>query len=171
MYADYWSLKEKPFENSLDIRFLYMADQHKEGLARLIYAAEQRKSGAILTGDYGTGKSLVRQMFLNKLGKVGSFAVASIDNPLIGIDSILADVRDQISEKVSSFSSLGSVMRELCDLFKARKKQGFHNLILVENSQLLQDRDAFDQLCLLMDLCDDAGQSLVSLIFFVTVHG
>jgi len=166
MYADYWRLKEKPFENSLDMRFVYMADQHKEGLARMIYAAEQHKSGAILTGDYGTGKSLVRQMFINKLGKVGSFAVASIDNPLIGFDAVLADIRDQISEKSCSFSSVGAVMRELREVFKERKLQGFHNLILVENSQLLQERHTFNQLRLLMDLCDDHGQPLVSLIFF-----
>lgn len=166
MYTEYWRLKERPFENTLDMRFIYMANQHKEGLARLLYTAEQCKDGAILTGDYGTGKSLVKEMFINKLGKVGNYAIASIDNPLIGIDSMFIDIRNQISDKPSAFSSIGAVMRELREVFQERKRRGFHNLILIEDSQLLEDKNTLEQLRLLMNLYDNYGQSLVSVLFF-----
>ncbi len=36
MYEEYWGLKEKPFENTPDPRFLYRSPQHEEGLMRLV---------------------------------------------------------------------------------------------------------------------------------------
>ncbi len=166
MYTEYWRLKEKPFENTPDMRFAYMAPQHKEGLARLLYTAEERKLGAILTGDHGTGKSFVRQAFLARLQKVGNFVVASVDNPLAGIETILADIYNQVVEKPSVFSSFGAALRELREAFLVRNARGFHNLVLIEEAQLLQDREILEQLRLMMNLEDGHGKPLVSLILF-----
>jgi general secretion pathway protein A len=166
MYTEYWRLKEKPFENTLDMRFAFMTSQHKEGLARLLYTAEQRRPGAIVAGEFGTGKSLVRKMFLSRLDKVGNFVVASVDNPLGGIEAVLTDVYDQVVEKPAHFTSFGSALRELKAAFMARNARGFHNLVLVEEAQLLNDVETIEQLRLLMNLQDDKGSPLVSLIFF-----
>ena len=166
MYTEYWRLKEKPFENTLDMRFSFMTPQFKEGLARLLYTAEEHKPGAIISGDCGTGKSLLRATFLARLQKVGSFLVASVDNPLVGIEVILRDIYDQIVEKSVGFSSFGSALRELQEAFLLRRTRGFHNLILVEEAQLLEDLQVVEQLRLLMNLRDGAGAPLVSLIFF-----
>ena len=38
MYEEYWGLREKPFENTADPRFLYASPQHEEALTRLGYA-------------------------------------------------------------------------------------------------------------------------------------
>ncbi len=165
MYTEYWRLKEKPFENTLDMRFAYMSPQHKEGLARLIYTAEERKAGAILTGDYGTGKSLLRKVFLGKLSGIGSFVVASVDNPLGGIEVILTDIYQQIVDKPAAFTSFGASFRELREAFLARKARGFYSLVVVEEAQLL-DLRALEQLRLLMDLEDPHGNPLVSMVFF-----
>jgi len=166
MYTEYWRLKEKPFENSHDMRYAFMAPQHQEGLARLLYAAQERKPGAILLGDYGTGKSFLRDTFLGRLPKVGSFAVASVDNPLGGIENILADIYEQIAQKPATLVSFGSALRELRELFLSCQSRGFHCLVLVEEAQLLEDRQTLEQLRLLMNLRDGRGRPLVSLIFF-----
>jgi general secretion pathway protein A len=167
VYTEYWRLKEDPFTNSTDTRFVYMSEQHKEGLARLLYVAREHKSCAVLTGDYGTGKSLVRQLLLGELAKVGDFAIAVLDNPLVGADALLDDVLVQISERQPvSFSSRGAALRELREVFASRAKLGFHNLILVEDAHLLADRSSLEQLRQLMNLYDDRGQPLLSVMFF-----
>jgi len=166
MYTEYWRLKEKPFENSLDMNFVYMSDQHKEALARLLYTVEERKNCAVLSGDHGTGKTLVRQMFVSRLSGVGSFAIAVIENPLVGIDAMLSDIQTQISGKPAEFSSRGAVMRELRDVFLSKSAGGFHNLVLIDDGQLLDDLKTVEQLRLLMNLYDNKGQSLVTMIFF-----
>ncbi|MFQ6672258.1 MAG: hypothetical protein ACE5KY_03070 [Candidatus Tectimicrobiota bacterium] len=38
MYEQYWGLKEKPFENAPDHRFLYQTAQRREALARMLIA-------------------------------------------------------------------------------------------------------------------------------------
>lgn len=166
MYTEYWRLKEKPFENTPDMRFGYMATQHKEGLARLLYTAEERKLGAILTGDHGTGKSFVRQAFLARLKKVGNFIVAAVDNPLAGIETILTDIYDQVVEKPAAFSSFGAALREMREALLVRNSRGFHTLVLVEEGQLLRDLEVLEQLQLMMNLENGHGKPLVSLILF-----
>ena len=62
MYDHYWNLREKPFQNVTDVRFAYLAEQHKEGLARLIYLAKNQKTGGVLIGPYGVGKSMILEL-------------------------------------------------------------------------------------------------------------
>ena len=62
MYVHYWNLREKPFQNVTDVRFAYLAEQHQEGLARLIYLANSQKTGGVLVGPYGAGKSMILQL-------------------------------------------------------------------------------------------------------------
>lgn len=53
MYESYWELAEKPFENTADPRFLYYSHQHEEALTRLLYAVQEQKGLAVLTGIFG----------------------------------------------------------------------------------------------------------------------
>lgn len=59
MYEKYWGLQEKPFENTPDPKFFYKSSKHEEALARLLYIIEEHKGFGILTGDYGSGKTLI----------------------------------------------------------------------------------------------------------------
>ena len=43
MYLDYWNLKEKPFENTPDCRFLYLSRNHRESLQKLSFAISGEK--------------------------------------------------------------------------------------------------------------------------------
>jgi len=59
MYLDYFGLKEKPFSLSPDPRYLYYSRSHKEALAQMIYAATQDTGFMVLTGEVGTGKTIL----------------------------------------------------------------------------------------------------------------
>lgn len=70
MYLDYWELKEPPFENTPDPRFLFPSDQHREALRQLLDAIGEEKGCALLTGEYGCGKShLIRTIVDNLQSK------------------------------------------------------------------------------------------------------
>jgi type II secretory pathway predicted ATPase ExeA len=45
MYEAYWNLKEMPFENTPDPRFLYHSVQHEEAFSRMFYAIQYKKKG------------------------------------------------------------------------------------------------------------------------------
>lgn len=164
MYNDYWKLKEAPFSNALDLRFMYMTPQHSEGVARLLYAVKQRKEGAVLTGDFGCGKSLVRMLFLSKLESRGNFAIALVDNPLDTPVHILQDIYCQISQQSLSAEPRQVGYRELTEALKARHANGFQNLVIVEEAQLVNQIEILEQLRLLMNLLDDQGRPLLTMI-------
>ena len=67
MYLNYWNLREAPFQNVADPRFAYLSDQHHEGLARLVYLAQNRKLGGVLMGPYGVGKSMVLELLAQQV--------------------------------------------------------------------------------------------------------
>lgn len=67
MYTKYYGFNEKPFEITPDPRFLYLSDHHKEALAHLIYAARERKGLTVISGEVGTGKTMMGQTLLSRL--------------------------------------------------------------------------------------------------------
>jgi len=79
MYLRHFGLKEKPFEITVDPRFLYLSETHKEALAHLVYAVQERKGFAVITGDAGTGKTTLVQTLLSRLD--GNTRTAFIFNP------------------------------------------------------------------------------------------
>ncbi len=61
MYVEYWNLKENPFLNATDTRYLFAGDQHEEAIARFSFLAESGRQAGVLTGPYGVGKSTILQ--------------------------------------------------------------------------------------------------------------
>ncbi len=59
MYLEYFGLKEKPFSLSPDPKYLFYSRSHKEALAQMIYAASQDTGFMVLTGEVGTGKTIL----------------------------------------------------------------------------------------------------------------
>ena len=82
MYTQFFNLKEKPFEIAPDPRFLYLSESHREGLAHLIYAVKERKGFTVITGEVGTGKTVLVQTLLGKLD--GKTRTAYVFNPKLG---------------------------------------------------------------------------------------
>ena len=69
MYEAYWSLAQKPFQNTPDPRFLYYSNQHQEAFSRMLYAIRERVGAAVLTGVFGCGKTVLAEAILEELQK------------------------------------------------------------------------------------------------------
>ena len=67
MYQNFYGLREKPFEITVDPRYFYLSDTHREALARLVYSVQEKKGFAVITGEAGTGKTTLVQTLLGRL--------------------------------------------------------------------------------------------------------
>jgi general secretion pathway protein A len=85
MYTQFFGLKEKPFEITTDPRFLYLSEGHKEALAHLVYAVQEKKGFAVITGEVGTGKTTLVQTLLSRMD--GSTRTAFLFNPKLDSSS------------------------------------------------------------------------------------
>jgi general secretion pathway protein A len=59
VYKAFFGFRENPFNLSPDPSFLFRSAQHEEALANLIYGVESRKGFVVLTGEVGTGKTMM----------------------------------------------------------------------------------------------------------------
>ena len=82
MYLDHFGLTAYPFSTAADPRFYYPSAKHSEALACLLYAVEQRKGFALITGEVGAGKSMLCRAALDRLGD--DVDIALIVHPLLG---------------------------------------------------------------------------------------
>jgi type II secretory pathway predicted ATPase ExeA/outer membrane protein OmpA-like peptidoglycan-associated protein len=92
MYLEHFGLKLKPFNISPDPHFLWLGERHKEALATLKYGIQEDKGFLLLTGDVGTGKTVLINRLIKHLDL--KVIVATIPDPglgLIDFYNILAD--------------------------------------------------------------------------------
>jgi general secretion pathway protein A len=82
MYKDFFGLIRNPFELSPDPSFMYPSEKSMEALASIKYAVAKRKGFVVMTGEVGTGKTLiVRSLF--DLWKSEGIAFANIFAPRV----------------------------------------------------------------------------------------
>lgn len=97
MYTSFYNLKEKPFEITPDPRFLYLSKSHREALAHLVYAVKERKGFTVITGEVGTGKTVLIQTLLSRLD--GKTRVAYLFNPKLGPNEFLNYICEDLGLK------------------------------------------------------------------------
>jgi general secretion pathway protein A len=67
MLNSYFRFSCSPFENTLEQRFMYLSACHEEVIAALLYFIREKKSFALVSGDVGTGKTMIIHHVLGKL--------------------------------------------------------------------------------------------------------
>ncbi|MCS7045679.1 MAG: AAA family ATPase [Gemmataceae bacterium] len=68
MAEERFGLKHRPFPTTPDTAYYYPATPHETALAPLVRAIRDKEGLALLTGDPGTGKTLLGQLMLERLG-------------------------------------------------------------------------------------------------------
>src|SRR5210317_2043045 len=102
MYLNYYNLKAKPFSISPDPKFLWLGEKHAEALASLKYGILEDKGFFLLTGEIGTGKTLLINCLVKSINE--DVIVATIPDPslkLIDFYNILSN-KFKISRKFKS---------------------------------------------------------------------
>ncbi len=69
MYKTFYNLQRNPFEISPDPSFLFPTRRHNEALAALYYGVRRHKGFVVMTGEVGTGKTLLVRCLLQLLNK------------------------------------------------------------------------------------------------------
>src|SRR5579862_4327620 len=67
MFEDFFGFATRPFGKTPDPSFLYESPQHKEALARLEYAVDEKEL-AVLVGEIGSGKTTLSRALIDRIG-------------------------------------------------------------------------------------------------------
>lgn len=151
MYLNYWGFKEKPFENTPDPKFLYKSSNHEEALMRMFYCIRERKGAAMLTGEYGAGKTVLTRVLLKELLKDSTkYKVALVVNPALSATNFLKEILFQLENKVFKGSKFDLIHR-LNDILYAAARENKDVVIITDEAQVIKNEEMFEELRLLLN--------------------
>ncbi len=149
MYQDYWKLAKKPFENTPDPDFFFPSEEHEEALARMRYVVIENKGAALLTGDYGCGKTLLIRKIVESLPP-DQFEIAYLTNPRWNPEELLQDILFQLGDDSVPSGSL-DLGRRIGDLLFQNTQDDKDTLLIIDEAQLIRSELVFEELRLLLN--------------------
>ncbi|MBU2540569.1 MAG: AAA family ATPase [Candidatus Omnitrophica bacterium] len=154
MYEKYWKLKEKPFENTPDPKFIYYSDQHREGLSRLLYAVREQKGAGVLTGVFGCGKTLLGRTLLKELSRE-VYKTAFIANPKLEYVELLMTIASRLGAKELPKKRTevltNVVLDALSEILENNARDGKKTVLIIDEAHVIEDKNVWEELRLLLN--------------------
>lgn len=149
MYEEYWGLKEKPFENTPDPKFLYYSPQHEEALARMFYVVRESKGAGMLTGVYGCGKTVLGRVLLAELQRE-IYKVAFITNPRLDDVELLRMISYNLGSPELPTRKT-DILITLEKILVNNVKDGKKTVVLIDESHTIEDKNVYEEIRLLLN--------------------
>jgi general secretion pathway protein A len=135
MYKKYYGLTRNPFELSPDPYFFFPSPRHNEALATLTYGVLNRKGFVVVTGEVGTGKTLLVRCLLATLDR-NRVAFAFIYNPLLSVRDFLAQVLRDFGV-TNTEGNKSDLLTRLNNFVLVRSWRDLTTALIVDEAQLL----------------------------------
>lgn len=161
MYQQYFGMQELPFSLAPDTQFFFCHRGHQEALNVLMVALQCGEGFIKITGEVGTGKTLLCRELLNRLGE--EYHTAYIPNPFlspVGLRKSLAEELDIDPHGMTDHELLKAINRRLLQLFE----QGKRVVVCLDEAQALPDQ-TIETLRLLSNL-ETEKRKLLQIVLF-----
>jgi MSHA biogenesis protein MshM len=124
MYTAHFGLREAPFGITPDTSFFFTSPHSQEALNTLLVAARNGEGFIKITGEVGTGKTLLCRKFMATLGN--DYVTAYIPNPLLEPRTLMLALADELEialgRDVDQHQLLKSISNRLLELAADGKK-------------------------------------------------
>ena len=136
MYKSFYKLNRNPFEITPDPSFLFPTKRHNEALAALYYGVRRHKGFVVLTGEVGTGKTLLLRCLLQLFKRNGDVASSYVFNgrlsPVEFLQYVVSDFGLPASKKNKS-----ELLIELFSYVIARNRKNLTTVLVVDEAHQL----------------------------------
>lgn len=158
MFELHFGLTTKPFGKTPDPSFLYESDQHKEALARLEYAVDEKEL-ALLVGDIGSGKTTLSRALIDRIGE--SRPIILLINPRLTPAQLLRSIAKGLDIDPPRFRNdlLDRIHTRLYELYEESREP----VLIIDEAQLIPSKQTFDEIRLLTNFQLD-DQNLLSVL-------
>ncbi len=132
MYKDFFEFDRNPFELSPDPSFMCSTAKSQATLASITYAITNRKGFVVMTGDAGTGKTLiVRSLF--ECWKNQGIAFANIFAPNLPLIDFLINATSDLGIKVTE-STKGDLLRAFHAFLVTQFQKGLTTVLVIDEA-------------------------------------
>jgi general secretion pathway protein A len=161
MYKKFFSLARNPFDLTPDPGYYVSTARHDEALATLHYGVRQQKGFVVVTGEAGTGKTLLLRCLLRMFTESKDIAYAYVFNgrlsPLEFLQYIVADFGHSPAGK-----NKGELLIEFGRFVAERGAQKQTTILIVDEAHHLPE-EILEEIRLLTNL-EMAEQKLLQII-------
>lgn len=159
MYLSYYNLKTNPFLMTCDPRFLWLGERHKQALSILHHGIKDNQGFLLLTGDSGTGKTLLVHRLITMLPK-DALVATLLDPDLTSIEfnRVLADAYN-VSAPVENKAEFLIQLRDFLQMSADNQRQA---LLIIDEAQRLNRELMEDIRVLSIEFYD---QKLINILF------
>src|SRR5271166_3278099 len=150
MYKAFYSLKRNPFEITPDPSFLFPTKRHNEALAALYYGVRRHKGFVVLTGEVGTGKTLLLRCLLQLLKQSKDVAYAYLFNSRLSPVEFLQYVASDFGLPASG-KNKSELLLELSNYVVSRGLKKLTTVLIVDEAHHLSS-EILEEIRLLTNL-------------------
>jgi MSHA biogenesis protein MshM len=160
MYESYYGLSEKPFNITPDTDFYYQSVTHQNALNVLLVAINSGDGFIKLTGEVGTGKTLLCRKLLDLLDD--NYSTVYIPNPYMSCDLLLKAVVEEmgLSDSLQGENYLSCINQKLIE----NAENNIQTIILLDEAQSLPV-ESLEAIRLLSNL-ETEKKKLIQIVLF-----
>jgi MSHA biogenesis protein MshM len=163
MYEAHFGLRELPFGITPDTSFAFSCTAHQEALNTLLVAAASGEGFTKVTGEVGTGKTLLCRRFLDVLER-DSYVCAYLPNPLLDPKGLMHALAHEFRLRTPENADQQQLVQHLNQSLLRFAKQGKRALVCLDEAQALP-LQTLEALRLLSNL-ETAKHKLLQVILF-----
>jgi MSHA biogenesis protein MshM len=135
MYKDYFGLRELPFGITPDTSFFFLCADSQQALNTLLIAARNGEGFIRITGEVGTGKTLLCRKFMATLDK--SFFTAYIPNPNLEPHSLMLALADELEIPPEKDVAQHKLLKTINHRLLILAREGKRALLCVDEAQAM----------------------------------
>jgi len=136
MYKAFYNLTRNPFEITPDPSFLFPTKKHNEALASLYYGVRRHKGFVVLTGEVGTGKTLLLRCLLQLLKRNNDVAYAYVFNGRLSSVEFLQYIAGDFGLP-AAHKNKSELLLELSNFVIDRGLKGLTTVLVVDEAHQL----------------------------------
>ncbi len=160
MYKSFYNLQRNPFEITPDPTFLFPTTRHNEALASLYYGVTYHRGFVVLTGEVGTGKTLILRSLLGLLQR-RDVAFALIFNPTLSPLEFIRYIAGDFGLPVAG-KAKDELIHILNGFLLQRHQKGLTTILVVDEAHHLS-AEILEEIRLLTNL-ETSQQKLLQIV-------
>lgn len=147
-YLEFFNLNDDPFRLTPDPRFFYPSEQHKIGMMSLEYAILNNEGFCLITGEPGTGKTLLLRKLLSEIeDKVETALIMSPKLTPLELLKAIADDLNLVPRGNSKHDYIKLLYSHLISCYEKNKKV----ILIIDEAQQVPD-ETLEEIRLLSNL-------------------
>lgn len=162
MYLNHFGLTELPFSLTPDTSFIYAGEAHQAALNTLLIGLSSGEGFIKITGEVGTGKTLLCRRFLSTLTE--NQVVAYLPNPMLEPRILLVAIAEELGLKLEGLDYKFHLVNDISAHLLKLAAQGKFVVVCVDEAQCMP-LESLETLRLLSNL-ETEKRKLIQIVLF-----